>query len=316
MIIYTPEMIKEIEKIDIISFCQSKGIAVKKTGNKYYRLEQHDSLVINTHSNYFVWNSKQIGGNIINFVQAYYDCNFYKAMEILSSESFSTTNIEREIQEDFIYDITSVDDTSKVERYLNKRNINPYLSSLFIGLGLINQDDKGNAVFNWCKDQEIVGYTLNGVYKYKDKNTGIRKYYKKIGANSESDYGFNFTFGNKNNAESLYIFESEIDLLSYMTLFPKKITNATFLSMNGLKQQTVLFFINDYFIVNFDVYKNIYLCVDNDEAGLTFIDTMKENFEQKLKGMEKKLKFQIDLPTKSDSEEKKDWNDILVAMRI
>lgn len=315
MKIYTPDEIKEVEKIDIVSFCEAKGIEVIRTGHKYYRLAEHDSLVINTHSNYFVWNSQQVAGNVINFVQAYYDCNFYKAMQVLSAETFSTTNIEKQIKEQFIYNINTVDDTSKIERYLDKRGISTYLTSLLIGLGLISQDDKGNVVFNWIKDEEIVGYTLNGVYKYKDQKTGKRKYYKKIGANSELDYGFNFTFGNKNNANNFYIFESEIDLLSYLTLFPKKAKNATFLSMNGLKKQTVLSFITDYFTVNYDVYKNIYLCVDNDEGGLNFIDKMKENFEQQLKGMDKVLEFQVDLPIKEQNEVKKDWNDIAVYIK-
>lgn len=312
MKIYTPEEIKEIEKIDIVSFCESKGISTIRTGHKYYRLTDHDSLVINTHSNYFVWNSQQVAGNVINFVQSYYDCSFYKAMEILSAESFSTSNVESKIKEQFIYDIEIVKDTSRIERYLLKRGISPYLTSLFIGLGLIDQDKKGNVVFNWLKDEEIVGYTLNGVYKYKDLTTGKRVNYKKIGANSELDFGFNFTFGNTNKAEDLYIFESEIDMLSYLTLFPKKTKNATFLSMNGLKKQTVLSFITNYFTVNLDVYKNIYLCVDNDEAGLNFINTMKSDYEQKIKGIERVLSFEIDIPAINENEPKKDWNDMVM----
>ncbi|WP_085559076.1 DUF3991 domain-containing protein [Carnobacterium iners] len=133
-------------------------------------------------------------------------------MEVLSAETFATKNVENQKKKDFIYTINTVEDTSRIERYLAKRGISTYLTGLFIGLGLISQDDKGNVVFNWLKDQELVGYTLNGVYKYKDQKTGKRKYYKKIGANSELNYGFVFTFGTKNKAENLYIFESEIDL--------------------------------------------------------------------------------------------------------
>lgn len=154
-------------------------------------------------------------------------------MEILTAESFSTSNIESKIKEKFVYNIEKVEDTSRIERYLAKRGISPYLTSLFIGLGLIGQDKKGNVVFNWLKEEELVGYTLNGVYKYKDLKNWKRKNYKKIGANSELDFGFNFTFGNINKADSLYVFESEIDMLSYLTLYPKKTKNATFLSMNG-----------------------------------------------------------------------------------
>jgi|GEM_PF-5269658 len=84
--------------------------------------------------------------------------------------------------------------------------------------------------------------------------------------------------------------------------------------MNGLKTQTVLSFIIDYFTVNYDVYKNIYLCVDNDEAGLNFIKTMKDSYEKKLKGIDKVLKFSIDIPEKTDNEVKKDWNDIAVLL--
>ena len=44
MKIYTPSEIKEVEKIDIVSFCEAKGIELIRTGNKYYRLAEHDSL--------------------------------------------------------------------------------------------------------------------------------------------------------------------------------------------------------------------------------------------------------------------------------
>lgn len=82
--------IEEIKKILITDYCNQKGIGLKGNG-RWLRLENHDSLVIDTINNSFIWNSKiDVHGDIINFVEAYYEVDFKTAVEELSGQSIKT----------------------------------------------------------------------------------------------------------------------------------------------------------------------------------------------------------------------------------
>ncbi|HGC6071026.1 TPA: hypothetical protein ACIZEU_003524, partial [Enterococcus faecium] len=96
--------------------------------------------------------------------------------------------------------------------------------------GLIKQDKKGNVLFLWKKDQEIVGCTEQGTRKFFHEGKQKDVTWKKIQENSKEYSGFNVTFG---QPDKMYFFESEIDLMSYITQKPEKAENATFVSMNG-----------------------------------------------------------------------------------
>jgi len=43
---YSEEVIKQVEAIDIIDYCYRNNIDVKSDNERYYRLVEHDSCVI------------------------------------------------------------------------------------------------------------------------------------------------------------------------------------------------------------------------------------------------------------------------------
>ncbi|MFD0199141.1 CHC2 zinc finger domain-containing protein, partial [Streptomyces albidoflavus] len=85
---YTKEEIKRASEIDIIDFCNQNNIAVHSDNERYYRLVEHDSCVIDRRKNVFYWNSKSKGGNVINFVQEIEETNFMGAMKKLLHEDY------------------------------------------------------------------------------------------------------------------------------------------------------------------------------------------------------------------------------------
>lgn len=264
--------ISELKKIKIVDFCAENGIELTQDSREYYRLAEHDSCVISDRKNLFKWNSRNIGGDIFNFIQEYYDCSFKEAKEkLLNSDYDIRENDNQYIKEPFTYNVSNEQTVFKSRRYLiNERRISKELIDDLITQGLIREDKRSNVLFIWKKNEEIVGCTEQGTTAKFNQKKQKNITWKKIQENSEVNYGFKLTYG---KPKSIYFFESEIDMLSYITQKPDKAQNATFISMNGLKKMTILQAVTDHFNEFKRLPESVVTCVDNDEAGRTFFDT-------------------------------------------
>lgn len=295
----------ELKKIKIVDFCAENGIELTQDSREYYRLAEHDSCVISDRKNLFKWNSRNLGGDIFNFIQAYYDCSFIEAKEKLLNKEYEIRETDVNYQkEPFVYDKSMEQPINKSKKYLiSERRISEELTNDLISKGLICEDKHSNVLFLWKKDEKIVGCTEQGtVARFNPKKQKTRTW-KKIQENSEENYGFKITYG---KPKSIYFFESEIDMLSYITQKPETAQNATFVSMNGLKKVTVLQAVTDHFKEHKELPESAVICVDNDEAGRTFYDT-----EFKGKGIGRNgigtTEIKADIPKKEGF----DWNDTL-----
>ena len=127
--------------------------------------------------------------------------------------------------------------------------------------------------------------------------------------------------------ERLIFLEAPIDLMSYYELNKNRLENVRLVSMDGLKDTTISRRLYELLAekegltdINLDDAKKllpilantnffelgakrelITLAVDNDKAGLGFIEKLKN----------KNIKFNIDLPPLENNQEKMDWNDFL-----
>ena len=127
--------------------------------------------------------------------------------------------------------------------------------------------------------------------------------------------------------ERLIFLEAPIDLMSYYELNKNRLENVRLVSMDGLKDTTISRHLYELLAekegltdINLDDAKKllpilantnffdldanselITLAVDNDKAGLGFIEKLKS----------KNIKFDIDLPPLENNQEKMDWNDFL-----
>lgn len=298
--------IEEIKKILITDYCNQKGIGLKGNG-RWLRLENHDSLVIDTINNSFIWNSKiDVHGDIINFVEAYYKVDFKTAIEELSGQSIKTLVSEYENSSKITntksndsnksptpikFELDEIDDSySRMYAYLiQNRGISKKTVDEFAYKKLISQDKKGNINFKFKDENGNIGFVKKGTgssfFEYIDPEFDIR--------------GFRYT-RNKNpeKIERLAIYEAPVDLMSYIDMFgvnSKTVYNA----ICGLKYNSVLSNIKD-----FPNLKELCLCVDNDSAGRKFIDKIKTlaKTEPELQN----IKILAVIP-----EHQKDWNDML-----
>ena len=108
---------------------------------------------------------------------------------------------------------------------------------------------------------------------------------------SEKTYGF----GHIGTDENLFVFESPIDLLSYITAVPEEWEKHSYISLGGLSETAM----KQVYMEHKNI-RSIYLCLDNDEPGnercRQFVSMIPEEF----------CVFRLE-PAK------KDWNECLVA---
>jgi hypothetical protein len=262
---------------NLVSFLLFKGVSLVKQGSRFI-LKDHDSCVIS--GNMFFWNSVNEKGNTLDFVILYFNLSFKEALnelllfndlgEKVSKESVIVPNIC----------ICEISDRKRAIAYLCKtRKINYQVIKKYI-CKYISQDDKGNIIFKiYDNNNRLNGYEIVGM---------TNKRFKKVAWLSEEHFGFNIKIG---SGDKSLFFESVIDLFSFLCLFKEKIVNHRLISLGGLREEVFFNMVN-----TFCLGSEIFLCFDNDFAGVRFSKYIKE----------KEDKVHIYLPKNL-----KDWNEIL-----
>lgn len=306
---YTKEDIEKAAVLDIVDYCMQNDIPVKSDSERYYRLVDHDSLIIDRKKNQFYWNSRGVNGNVINFVQEVEGASFPGAMQRLleGEKDYEKASEVKYVSEPYDYEHFSAKEVSHFDRakeYLvNDRKIDPQVVDALHNKGLIKQDKYNNVLFLW-KDREteaVMGGSEQGVVKSDKYKRGA---WKNIQKNSTANYGFNVLNGEPRN---LKFFESSIDLLSYASLHKQDLKDTHLVSMEGLKPQ-VLF---NYYLKSRerlgDEPDSVSLCVDNDNAGRAFVDRLIHLRYEKNDGSVVVIKPEY--PKAPEGEKKWDWND-------
>jgi hypothetical protein len=108
-----------------------------------------------------------------------------------------------------------------------------------------------------------------------------------------------FQFDGNESPNHAFVFESNIDMMSFMSIHPDKISSAKFISMSGLKPN----FIEQ--IAKQNPKMKFCLCVDNDDAGRNFIDGIEARFGER----------QIFRSRELESTGAKDYNDLLRLLK-
>lgn len=306
---YTKEDIEKAAALDIVDYCMQNDIPVKSDSERYYRLVDHDSLIIDRKKNQFYWNSRGVNGNVINFVQEVEGASFPGAMQRLleGEKNYEKASEVKYVSEPYDYEHFSNKEVSHFDRakeYLvNNRKIDPQVVDALHNKGLIKQDKYNNVLFLW-RDHEtgaVMGGSEQGVVKSDKYKRGA---WKNIQKNSTANYGFNVLNGEPRN---LKFFESSIDLLSYASLHKQDLKDTHLVSMEGLKPQVIF----NYYMKSQerigDVPDSLSLCVDNDQAGKSFVERLIHFRYEKNDGSI--VAFTPEYPKTPEEGQKWDWND-------
>lgn len=277
------------------------GFSFQSTGRKYYKCEQHDSLVVDVQNNAIYWNSQGVKGSIVDFIMKVDSKSFMKAMEDLDKyysalPQDKKTLIIPSIEEKEFSLPGKAASFSRVKNYLCKeRGLDELLVNKLHEDGRIYQDTRANCVFTMQDSlQNTVGAFIRSTYSN----------FRGDVAGSKKTHGF--FYESCPGAKKLVITESFIDALSYITL---KLHNHEPIDFNVLGSDSAST-INETFRINYltrpEIHKNIdtvILAPDNDNAGTKAIESFKE-FVKPFHHIED---IQVDIPNT------KDWNQDLQA---
>ena len=295
---FTDEQKVMANSVDLAEFLRMRGEKLERVGREHKLIYydgsgKHDSITMSG-SRWFD-HKNQVGGGAIKFMQEFYDMDFQTAVQELLGQTITFLShappkavVHEEKTKEFKLP-KSNENMHRVFAYLIKqRFIKPEIISYFAKQHTLYEDKQHhNAVF--------VGLDENGVPRQASKRStnSFGKTFRITCEGSDTRYSFAH-FGEN---ERLYIFEAPIDMMSFLTLYPKDWQKNSYIAMNGVYENAVLTALKNHSNIN-----EIVLCVDNDEGGIEAVDRLRdiltENGYPNVKWLAPKFK---------------DWNEILKA---
>lgn len=106
-----------------------------------------------------------------------------------------------------------------------------------------------------------------------------------------------YSFAHFGESKRLYVFEAPIDMMSFLTLYPKDWQKHSCIAMNGVYENAVLAALK-----NHSNLSEVILCVDNDEGGIEAVDRLRDILNENGYSNVKRL-----------APPYKDWNEVLKA---
>ena len=294
---FTDEQKVLANSVDLAEYLRVRGEKLERAGIEhkliYYDSSgKHDSITIRG-SKWFD-HKNQTGGGAIKFMQEFYGMDFQTAVQELLGQTVTLLShsppkaIAKEEKKEFRLPQANTN-MHRVYAYLIKqRFISPDIISYFAKQHTLYEDkEHHNAVF--------VGIDENGVPRQASKRS--TNFYGNSFRITCQGSDTRYSFAHFGESKRLYVFEAPIDMMSFLTLYPKEWQKHSYIDMNGVYENAVLTALK-----NHSNLSEVILCVDNDEGGIEAVDRLKdiltENGYTDVKRLAPKFK---------------DWNEVLKA---
>ena len=294
---FTDEQKQLANSVDLAEYLRVRGEKLERVGREhkliYYDSSgKHDSITIRG-SKWFD-HKNQTGGGAIKFMQEFYGMDFQTAVQELLGQtvtplSHSPPKVSaKEEKKEFRLPEANTN-MHRVYAYLIKqRFISPDIISHFAKQHTLYEDkEHHNAVF--------VGVDENGVPRQASKRStnSYGNSFRITCQGSDTRY----SFANFGESKRLYVFEAPIDMMSFLTLYPKDWQKHSCIAMNGVYENAVLAALK-----NHSNLSEVILCVDNDEGGIEAVDRLRDILNENGYSNVKRL-----------APPYKDWNEVLKA---
>lgn len=264
----TPEQITQAKELDLLTYLQRfDPHQLVHVGGNTYCTREHDSLKISNGK--WNWFSRGIGGKTaLDYLIKVQGFSFTQAVEALAGQNFSplphVPQAQPKKQEPRVLSLPQPSRcATHMVNYLHGRGIDYDVIDYCIQTGRVYESQKyHNVVF--------VGRNLKGQPRYAALR-GIVGDFK--GEAPGSDKRYSFCIAENPSANSVHLFESAIDLLSYATLLKMKGRDwrqDALLSLAGVFKQKKEFVIPlalSQYLKDRPGTNTLYLHLDNDEVG-------------------------------------------------
>ena len=264
------EIVNQAKKVDLLSyFMNNNSSELVKKGVGTYSLKAHDSVII-SNGLWHRFSTHEAGKTALDYLMKVEKMTLQEAVK-----SILNRNIDTYIRPQ--YSNNNVPKTIVVpEKANNNKEVIEYLKNRGIDEDIINDCINKKIIYQENKTNNVVflGYDNNNNIKYAGCRSTNEKRIMRDAKGSSKEYSFRLLGSEKSN--SLHIFESSIDLLSYATLLKNKgydYTNQNLLSLAGvyqpssnIEQSKVPIAVQNFLDRNTQI-KDIVLHFDNDRAG-------------------------------------------------
>lgn len=290
---FSKEEIEKLNSLNLVELLRKDGYNIVAAHNGYY-LEEHDSLKISEY-NGWKWFSQDKGGKNIDFFMQYEDMDFITAANHivqLSDATYEHTDaitkekkyIEKDVNKIEYKKPTANIDNKRAFAYLTqKRCLDKSLVKSLMDTGYLYEDKEHHNVIFLATD-----YDGNVVSSFERGTT--EKKFAGDTPGSIKDYRFRIT---SPGSDKVNIFEAEIDMLSYISMYG--LENENYISLGGVSTRALDAFLNESGIN----VSTLNICLDNDKIG----NQAAEKFKQK---------YSENYEIKRDLPKFKDYNEDLV----
>ena len=271
MAYYPPDIIQKVKELDLYTYLKNyEPDELVPFSRGTYMTRTHDSLKIS--NGMWYWFSQGVGGKTaLEYLIRVRDYSFIEAVEIILGKSKISPPIQYK-QKEKVQNVRlllpkKAIDNEQVIRYLVGRGIDKDIIQECIDNDLIYQQYQNNNVV-------FVGYDKFKTPRYAGVRATNSSRYMQDAYGSHKAFSFKLDSLDKN--DSVHLFESAIDLLSYATLLKldnKEWYNENLLSLAGVYQPAkkideskIPLALNYYLNQNQNI-KKIVLHFDNDSAG-------------------------------------------------
>ncbi len=236
--------------VNMIELLEKMNEPLKKVG-KSKRWIRHPS--ISFLNNYWYRHSTKEKGFPVDFMMTFFNQTEPEAIQTIT-QHFNLKNEEINYPTESLYRPPKNHNNQAVEVYLKHiRFIDQDCIDYLISNGLLYQErNYRNCVFVGYDNQHQVKHLHRHSTHFADND------YKGNTPGSDSRYSFNLV----GTSATLYIFESPIDLASYITLYNENWIQHSYLALCGLSSASM-----HQFIRNHPNIQNVILCLDNDAPG-------------------------------------------------
>lgn len=265
---------------DILDVIGSLNYDIVKRGQHFF-LAEHDSLCIFQQKNEWYWFSQGKGGNSLDFlIDGPPGYKFGDAVEtvlkIIGGVSVPTREKaappkKEEARQPLVMPPKAKDNRRVIAYLVKTRGIDYDIVHWLLSKGILYQAQKThNAVF--------VARDENGKARHLTlRGTAEGKRFVQDATGSDKRYGFIVTGRNQNKA-NLHIFESPIDLLSFLTIQKKqgRKNEDVYLSQSGTATNAT-----EYYLSSHPEVRKVFVATDNDDAGRKVIEKLKRKYPDK-----------------------------------
>ena len=262
---YSESQISAANHVDLAAFLLSRGEKLSHRGNQH--LWEKNQVWIHGHEWYSHYESK--GGHAISFVMRYFGLSFQNAVEELTGGLVVVNS--QAIEPDKIRESKSLilpprsETTNRLLCYLTReRFIARDVVEHFINAKTLYEDAKyHNCVF--------VGLDEVGVPRHCHIRSTSGNY-KRTESGSQAEYSFH----HDGESEWIFVFEAPIDMLAFITFHRNDWQKHSYVALCSVSERALLHRLE----VTANLRK-IVLCLDNDNAGISACERIKEILKNK-----------------------------------